>query len=54
MSVDYSRRAFLSAAAGSVMLPRTARSYTRILGANDRIQIGQIGAVTGQPGIAVC
>ena len=43
MSVDHSRRTFLSVAAGSVLLPRTARSYSRILGANDRIQIGQIG-----------
>ena len=36
-----SRRRFIGAAAGSA-LP-TARSYARILGANDRIQIGQIG-----------
>ena len=43
MSVDHSRRMFLSAAAGSVLLPGTARSYSRIIGANDRIQIGQIG-----------
>jgi predicted dehydrogenase len=43
MSVDHSRRAFLSTAAGSLLLPRTARSYERIIGANDRIQIGQIG-----------
>src|SRR4051812_5164426 len=43
MSIDQSRRAFLSGAAGSALLPRTARSYTRIVGANDRIQIGQIG-----------
>lgn len=34
-----SRRGFL----GSVALPMTARSYARIAGANDRIQIGQIG-----------
>jgi len=34
-----SRRQFI--AAGTVLL--TARSYSRILGANDRIQIGQIG-----------
>src|SRR5215813_7292086 len=34
-----SRRDFL--AAGSLLL--TARSYSRIVGANDRIQIGQIG-----------
>ncbi len=36
-----SRRNFLGGAAGAA-LP-TARSYARILGANDRIQIGQIG-----------
>src|SRR5437867_11156796 len=34
-----SRREFL--AAGTLLL--SARSYSRILGANDRIQIGQIG-----------
>src|SRR5215472_12951784 len=34
-----SRRDFL--AGGALLL--TARSYSRILGANDRIQIGQIG-----------
>ena len=34
-----SRRGFL--AGGALLL--TARSYSRILGANDRIQIGQIG-----------
>lgn len=38
------RRAFLGrAAAGSVVLSTTARSYARIVGANDRIQIGQVG-----------
>lgn len=36
---DVSRRAFM----GSAVLPATASSYARILGANDRIQIGQIG-----------
>ncbi|MCC6390178.1 MAG: Gfo/Idh/MocA family oxidoreductase [Bryobacterales bacterium] len=36
-----SRRAVLGTAAASAM--QTAKSYTRILGANDRIQIGQIG-----------
>ena len=35
-----SRRKFI--AAGSVV-PMTARSYARIIGANDRIQVGQIG-----------
>lgn len=43
MSADASRRTFLTAIGSSLVLPRTARSYTRILGANDRIQIGQIG-----------
>ncbi len=41
-----SRRRFLgraAAAAGSVVLPSTAESYSRIPGANSRIQIGQIG-----------
>ena len=37
-----SRRAFV-ATAGAAVLPRTALSYSRIPGANDRIQIGQIG-----------
>lgn len=36
-----SRRNILQASAAA--LPLTARSYARILGANDRIQIGQIG-----------
>jgi len=36
-----SRRRFVGAAAGSVLT--AARSYARIIGANDRIQIGQIG-----------
>ena len=43
---ELSRRSFLgrtAAAAGSAVLPMTARSYARIVGANDRIQIGQIG-----------
>ena len=42
-----SRRKFIgkaaTAAAGAAVLSSTARSYSRILGANDRIQIGQIG-----------
>jgi predicted dehydrogenase len=42
-----SRRRFIrntaSAAAGAAVVATTARSYGRILGANDRIQIGQIG-----------
>jgi len=37
-----SRRTFVGTA-GSVVLPMTARAYSRIPGANDRIQIGQIG-----------
>src|SRR5579864_350047 len=41
------RRDFLgttaAAIAGSVVLPHTALSYTRILGANDRISLGHIG-----------
>src|SRR4051794_7295409 len=43
MSVDYSRRSVLGAVAGAMLLPRTARSYGRIIGANERIQVGQIG-----------
>jgi predicted dehydrogenase len=41
------RRDFLeksaAAIAGSVVLPRTARSYENIVGANDRISLGHIG-----------
>jgi len=44
---DVNRRDFLekSAAvvAGTAMLPRTALSYARILGANDRISLGHVG-----------
>src|SRR6266545_2431912 len=39
MPENISRRILL----GSALLPMTARSYSRIVGANDRIQIGQIG-----------
>ena len=39
MSTTTSRRLFLATAA----LPFTARSYSRIIGANDRIQIAEIG-----------
>lgn len=43
----FSRRSFIgraaTAAAGASVLPITARAYSRIVGANDRIQIGQIG-----------
>src|SRR4029450_7135706 len=41
-----SRRSFLAgagAAIGASALSRTALSYTRILGANDRISLGHIG-----------
>lgn len=42
-----SRRDFLeksaAAIAGSMMLPRTARSYENVVGANDRISLGHIG-----------
>src|SRR5712692_10170102 len=37
-----SRRSFIGSA-GSAVLPLTARAYSRIVGANDRIQIAQIG-----------
>src|SRR5204862_7405264 len=37
-----SRRTFFGTA-GSAVLPMTARAYSRIRGANDRIQIAQIG-----------
>jgi predicted dehydrogenase len=43
MAEKLSRRTFFEAAAGSGVLPLTARAYSRIRGANDRIQIGQIG-----------
>ena len=36
-----SRRTFLGTAAGSALT--TARSYARVIGANDRIQIAQLG-----------
>jgi predicted dehydrogenase len=46
-SSSINRRTFLEqsavAIAGSVVLPRTAISYERILGANDRISVGHIG-----------
>lgn len=46
-STQLNRRAFLeksaAAIAGGVILPRTALSYERILGANDRISLGHIG-----------
>src|SRR3954471_18936387 len=46
-SSSFNRRAFLeksaAAIAGTVILPRTALSYQRTLGANDRISVGHIG-----------
>ena len=49
------RRRFIrqtaSAAAGAAVLASTARSYGRILGANDRIQIGQIGCSDRSSGL---
>ncbi|MEP7363082.1 MAG: Gfo/Idh/MocA family oxidoreductase [Acidobacteriota bacterium] len=43
MTDKLSRRSFAIATAASAALPFTARSYSRIPGANDRIQIAQIG-----------
>jgi predicted dehydrogenase len=44
MQTPYSRRKFLrTAAAGSAALALSAASYSRVLGANDRISIGIIG-----------
>jgi predicted dehydrogenase len=43
MADTVSRRRFVGGAAGSAVLPLTASSYSRIAGANDRIQVGQIG-----------
>ena len=43
MPEKLSRCTFFEAAAGSGVLPLTARAYSRIRGANDWIQIGQIG-----------
>jgi predicted dehydrogenase len=40
---EVSRRSLLVRAAGSAILPMTARAYSRIRGANDRIQVAQIG-----------
>lgn len=46
-SSEMNRRAFLgksaAAIAGGVVLPRTALSYEKIVGANDRISLGHIG-----------
>jgi len=44
MKGSYSRRKFLkAAAAGSAALAMSAKSYSRVVGANDRISIGIIG-----------
>jgi predicted dehydrogenase len=44
MQTSYSRRRFLrTAAAGSAALALSAASYSRVLGANDRVSIGIIG-----------
>ncbi len=52
MPADCNRRDFVKGAvAGVTAATFTARSYARILGANDRIQIGHIGC--GDRGIAV-
>ena len=42
MPEKLSRRTFVGTV-GSAVLPMTASAYSRIRGANDRIQIGQIG-----------
>jgi hypothetical protein len=46
MAEEISRRSLIKTAAARVVLPVTAFSYSPILGANDRIQIGQIGCGT--------
>jgi hypothetical protein len=38
-----SRRSFLKAAGAGLVLNSGAASYTRILGANDRVRVGVIG-----------
>jgi len=43
MRGSYSRRDFLQAAAGSAALAMSATSYSRVIGANERISIGIIG-----------
>lgn len=53
MAGNYSRRSFLkkASAAGSAAMALSAASYGRIIGANERISIGQIGC--GSRGIGV-
>lgn len=43
MPETISRRSVIQTGAAQALLPFTARSYSRIAGANDRIQIGEIG-----------
>src|SRR4030042_3117064 len=43
MRGSYSRRYFFRPAAGSAALAMSATSYSRVIGANDRISIGIIG-----------
>ena len=43
MSETVSRRGLMKAAAVTAVASMTARSYARVVGANSRIQIGQIG-----------
>ena len=50
MTSHYSRRSFLKSAAGTAVA-MSALSYSRVLGANDRIRIAQIGC--GSRGIGV-
>ena len=54
MTDEISRRKMLGAAAAQLAIPITARSYSRILGANDRIQIGQIGSGHRSTGTGTC
>ncbi len=53
MAGNYSRRSFLkkASAAGSVAMAMSAVSYGRVMGANERISIGQIGC--GSRGVGV-
>ena len=46
-SASHNRREFLqAAAAGSAAVAMTAAGYARVVGANERIRIGQIGCGT--------
>ena len=44
MTNEISRRGFLAATAGVTALAMSAKSYSKIIGANDRIGVGLIGA----------